>query len=144
MLHVAFSAIAIQCVYSGLGTKDKDLNGFLQLETRKVQLHTQCQHEKTNSYSIVSLFWPTGLQHLIDPTQRLHLRNPPSNRREQSPPYHHLECLCPHGSRDDCYCYWMPCWLSPDCCKLGPGWKMRSISAYGGFWLPHVLCRCRH
>ncbi|CAJ0542945.1 Ff.00g003320.m01.CDS01 [Fusarium sp. VM40] len=35
MLHVAFSAIAIQCVYSGLGTKDKDLNGYLQLESRK-------------------------------------------------------------------------------------------------------------
>ncbi|KAM0193397.1 hypothetical protein ACHAPI_007712 [Fusarium lateritium] len=35
MLHVAFSVIAIQCVYSGLGTKDKDLNEFLQLESRK-------------------------------------------------------------------------------------------------------------
>ncbi|KAG5660146.1 hypothetical protein KAF25_003668 [Fusarium avenaceum] len=35
MLHVAFSAIAMQCVYSGLGTQDEDLNDFLRLESRK-------------------------------------------------------------------------------------------------------------
>ncbi|KAL4731772.1 hypothetical protein ACLX1H_000757 [Fusarium chlamydosporum] len=35
MLHVAFSAIAIKAIYSGLGTKDEDLNEYLQETARR-------------------------------------------------------------------------------------------------------------
>ncbi|KAF4454258.1 hypothetical protein F53441_3259 [Fusarium austroafricanum] len=35
ILHVAFSAAGIQAVYAGLGTKDEDLNAYLQVHGRK-------------------------------------------------------------------------------------------------------------
>ncbi|KAF4338087.1 integral membrane protein PTH11 [Fusarium beomiforme] len=35
MLHVAFTAVGIHGIYVGLGTKDEDLNDFLQVEGRK-------------------------------------------------------------------------------------------------------------
>jgi hypothetical protein len=36
LLHVAFTAVGIHAIYTGVGTKDIDLNDFLQVEGRKV------------------------------------------------------------------------------------------------------------
>ncbi|KAF5595178.1 integral membrane protein PTH11 [Fusarium subglutinans] len=35
ILHVAFTAVGIRAVYAGVGTKDKDLNAYLQVDGRK-------------------------------------------------------------------------------------------------------------
>lgn len=37
MLHVAFTSIGIKLIYTGLGTKDKYLNDYLQGVTRQVR-----------------------------------------------------------------------------------------------------------
>jgi hypothetical protein len=36
MLHVVFSVIAIKAIHAGLGTKDQDLNDYLQNDARHV------------------------------------------------------------------------------------------------------------
>jgi hypothetical protein len=36
LLHVAFTGVGIKAIYTGVGTKDDDLNAFLQVDGRKV------------------------------------------------------------------------------------------------------------
>ncbi|ENH71934.1 hypothetical protein FOC1_g10002127 [Fusarium oxysporum f. sp. cubense race 1] len=91
MLYVAVSGIVARSVFAGLGTKDENLNTYLQNDGRKVCIVSYCQKEQwlTHVYS-VPLVLPSHILLLVAVSQKLHLRHPSPHRRDQNTPYYHL------------------------------------------------------
>lgn len=91
MLYVAVSGIVARSVFAGLGTKDKNLNTYLQNDGRKICIVSYCQKEQwlTHVYS-VPLVLPSHILLLVAVSQKLHLCHPSPHRRDKNAPYYHL------------------------------------------------------
>ncbi|KAF4958351.1 hypothetical protein FGADI_2517 [Fusarium gaditjirri] len=69
ILHVVFTGAGLRAIYSGVGTKDKDLNAYLEVDGRKV-LHLEYQlNTAANQY--VSSICVTLLRIAVTKTHRI-------------------------------------------------------------------------